>query len=71
MDRTDDPIVAEVRAARKRLWARFGNDAEALFAHLRAKQEASGRSCVRYPPRPVTSPAVAATPSALTADGPD
>ena len=33
-----DEAVAEVRAARKALWDRFGNDPRRLLAHLRAEQ---------------------------------
>jgi len=30
-----DPLIAEVRAAREELCARFDNDMEKLYAHLR------------------------------------
>ena len=33
-----DEVVAEVRAARKSLCDRFGNDPRRLLAHLRAEQ---------------------------------
>ena len=46
-----DPIVAEVRATRARLAARFENDPKAIIKHAQVLQKASGRHCVRYPPR--------------------
>ena len=38
MKRHTDEAVAEVRAARKSLCDRFGNDPRRLLAHLRAEQ---------------------------------
>ena len=35
----DDPIVAEVRAARDRLAARFDYDLEAIFRHIQAEEQ--------------------------------
>lgn len=46
-----DPIVAEVRATRARQAARFENDPRAIIKHAQVLQKASGRQCVRYPPR--------------------
>lgn len=48
---TTDPIVAEVRAVRDRLAARFGYDLEAIFKHVKAMEAKSGRSYVQCPPR--------------------
>ena len=44
-----DPIVSEVRAARKEHAARFNYDLEKIFEDIIARQKASGRKCVRYP----------------------
>ena len=49
---TNDPIVAEVRAARDKHAAQFGYDLEKIFRDTKARQEASGREYVRYPSRP-------------------
>ncbi|MCY3844229.1 MAG: hypothetical protein OXH69_11900 [Acidobacteria bacterium] len=38
----DDPIVAEVRAARDKLAARFDYDLEAIFRHIQAEEARSG-----------------------------
>ena len=46
-----DPIIVEVRAIREEHAARFGYDVKAIFKDIRARQEASGRKCVRYPAR--------------------
>ena len=48
----NDPIVAEVRAARDKHAARLGYDIKDIFRDLRARQAASGRKYVRYPSRP-------------------
>jgi hypothetical protein len=50
-----DPIVAEVRAARQELLAQVGYDLHALCELLRSHQAAAGRHLVRRPPRPVES----------------
>ena len=47
----DDPIVAEVRAARDRLAARFDYDLEAIFRHIQAEEARSGLTYVPCPPR--------------------
>ena len=49
---TDDPIMAELRATRDRLAARFGYDVEAIFRHIQAREARSGLTCVPCPPRP-------------------
>jgi hypothetical protein len=46
-----DPIVEEVRDARERLLAASDYDLEKLAAHLRERQQASGREAVTLPPR--------------------
>jgi hypothetical protein len=51
---TNDPIVAEVRAAREEHAAQFGYDVSEIFKDLRARQVASGREYVRFPARPST-----------------
>ncbi len=47
-----DPIVAEVRAARRRIVEAFGGDLHALCEQLRRHEQAAGRVRVNYPPRP-------------------
>jgi hypothetical protein len=50
----DDPIVAEVRAAREAYAARFGFDLRAIFADLQRRTEEArraGRQVVSPPPR--------------------
>lgn len=49
----DDPIIAEVRAARDAHAARFGYDVAEIFRDIRAMQEASGSEYVRHPARRV------------------
>ncbi len=46
----DDPIVAEVRAVRERLFAKHGGTVAGLFKHYREIQETSKRTYVSYPP---------------------
>ncbi len=46
-----DPIVAEVRAVRDRLAARFDYDIDAIFRHIQSEEARSGRTYVRCPPR--------------------
>jgi len=46
---TDDPIVAEVRAARDAYASKFNYDLRAMFADLRRKDIESGRKTVRFP----------------------
>ena len=45
-----DPIVAEVRAVRDRLAARFNYDIDAIVRHIQSVEAASGRTYVQ-PPR--------------------
>ncbi|MDX2000719.1 MAG: hypothetical protein SF066_23600 [Thermoanaerobaculia bacterium] len=47
-----DPIVAEVREARERLFAAVGYDLETLGQRLREAQAASGRQVITLPRRP-------------------
>ena len=51
----NDPIVAEVRAARDKHAAQFGYDLNEIFRNIRAQQQSSGRKYVRYPARRVTA----------------
>jgi hypothetical protein len=51
----NDPIIAEVRAARDEHAARFGYDLKAIFRDIKARQQASGREFVRYPSRPAVT----------------
>ena len=46
-----DPIIAELRAVRDAHAARFHYDVKAIFRDLQARQKASGRKYVRYPPK--------------------
>lgn len=48
-----DSIVEEVRRVRDRLSARFNYDLDAIFAHLRASEKASGRKYVQRLPKPL------------------
>lgn len=51
-DRWQDPIVAEVRAAREALLEEVGYDLHALCEKLRERQRTEGRAVVRHSPRP-------------------
>ena len=51
----EDPIVAEVRAARAALLAAAGYDLEKLVERLRQEEARSGRPVVSLPPRPAQS----------------
>ena len=51
---TDDPIVTEVRAARRALAARYDHDIERMLAAVKAQAQKSGRETVRYPFRPAS-----------------
>lgn len=52
----DDPIVAEVRAIRDRLAARFNYDIRAIVEDARKRQGESGHEVVSLPPkRPVVT----------------
>jgi len=48
----NDPFVDEVRAARSRHAAKFGNDLRRIFEDLRSSQQKSGRKVVARKPRP-------------------
>ena len=50
-----DPIIDELRAVRDEHAARCGYDVETIFRDIRARQEASERDYVRYPPRRTVS----------------
>ena len=52
-----DPVIAEIRAIRDKYAAQFDYDVDAMFRDLRRRQETSGRTYVRYPPRPAIDPA--------------
>ena len=52
---THDPIVAAVRKVRDAHAAKFNYDLDAIYLDLKAKERASGRQFVRYPPRPCKS----------------
>ena len=58
-----DPIVAEVRAVRDRLAARFDYDIDAIVRHIQSVEAASGRTHVQ-PPRSSVAAMNAATDSA-------
>ena len=51
-----DAVIAELHAVRDAYAARFGYDVRAIFADLRAAQEASGREYVSLPPRRPANP---------------
>ena len=44
-----DPIVAEVRAVRDRLAARFNYDIDAIVRHIQSVEAATGRTYVQPP----------------------
>jgi len=48
---SEDPIVAETRAARERLVEKFGGDLEALWLHIQSVQEELGDRVVQHPPK--------------------
>ena len=52
---TSDPIVSEVRAVRDKHAAQFGYDLTEIFRDIKARQQASGREYVKYPPRPAAT----------------
>jgi hypothetical protein len=63
---TGDPIVEEVRQARRAYAARFNNDLAAMVADLQRRTEEArraGREVVALHPRRVTQPALAAKPT--------
>jgi len=47
----EDPIVAEVRAAREKLLADCGGTLEKLFEFLKKEQQKPGKTLVAFPPR--------------------
>ncbi len=47
----NDPIIDEVRQARKAHAAKFNYDLDAIFRDLREREKASGQPTVSYPPR--------------------
>jgi len=50
-ERWEDPIVAEVRKAREKLFAAAGYDLEEFCRQLNEQQEREGRRTVARPPR--------------------
>ncbi|MDP2860031.1 MAG: hypothetical protein Q8P50_18990 [Bacillota bacterium] len=46
-----DPIVEEVRQARREYAERVGNDIESLVRDLKEKQKRTDRKVVSFPPR--------------------
>jgi hypothetical protein len=48
-----DPIVAEVRRARKAHAARYNYDLKAIYDALKEQEKASRRTTVSFPPRRV------------------
>lgn len=48
---SDDPIVAETRAARQRLVERFDNDLDALWRHIREVEKSLKDRVVRRQPK--------------------
>ena len=46
-----DAVIDELRAVREEHAARHGYDIKSIFREIRAREEASGREYVRYPPR--------------------
>jgi len=58
-----DEAVAEVRAARKSLCDRFGNDPRRLLAHLRAEQRNYRGRVIKKWPELEPAPALRETPA--------
>ena len=50
-----DPIVAEVRAVRDRLAARFDYDIDAIVRHIQSVEAASGCTYVQPPQSSITA----------------
>ncbi len=50
--RHDDPVIDEVREARRRISARFGHDAARLVAHYIELQDRHRERLVSRPPTP-------------------
>ena len=50
-ERWEDPIVAEVRKAREKLFAAAGYDLEELCRRLNEQQQREGRGTATRPPR--------------------
>jgi len=48
---SDDPIVAETRAARERLVERFNGDLDALWLHIREVEKSLEKRVVRRRPK--------------------
>ncbi len=48
---TPDPLIDEIRAIRKEIWDRCGNDLDRHFAELRELQERHGGKIIRRPLR--------------------
>ncbi len=48
----EDPIVKEVRRVREAYAAQFNYDLEAIVQDLKRQEQASGRTFVRFSPRP-------------------
>ena len=48
----DDPIVAEVRAARARLSERFGHDLKKIAEYLKKREKEGGRKVVNRSRKP-------------------
>jgi hypothetical protein len=46
-----DSVVREVREIREAYARRFGYDLDAMHRDLKAKEQASGRTIVSFPPR--------------------
>lgn len=46
-----DPVIAELRSVRDEHAARFNYNVKAIFRDVQARQKASGRTYVRYPPK--------------------
>lgn len=57
----NDPIVEEVRRARAVHAEAFDYDLQAIFADMRQKQEASGRSVVSFPAKRPSNAELATT----------
>jgi hypothetical protein len=52
----NDPVVAEVRRIREAHAAQFQYDLDAIFRDIKAKEQASGKTYVQFPPRRIKPP---------------
>lgn len=68
----EDPIVKEVREAREAYAAQFNYDLEQIAQDIKRQEQASGRTFVRFSPRPARPLQTTARKASRTdSDGPE